>query len=102
MIRQHWNRLLGKVPLWHHGNLLDEDILAEVHIIIERDGKPHLFSPKNDNPSEKFVYTVTHAIVGAAIDWARLYGINVAGFLGQPQCPHCSKIIAGPPSPPTT
>lgn len=94
-------RLIHRLPLWRHGNLLDEDIWTEVHIVIPRNGdKPKMFTPKSDHPSEHFVQVVTNAVVSAAIDFARLYGVNVAGFLGQPPCPHCGKIIAGPPGPP--
>ena len=96
-----FHRLLERIPLWKTGNLLDQDILAEIHIVIPRDGsRPKLFTPKSDTPTEAFVGTVTHAIVSAAIDNARLYGVNVAGFLGSPTCPHCQKVIAGPPVPP--
>jgi len=100
-LRKKLNDLFAMVPLWHRGNLLDEDILAEIHIVIPKDGgRPHLYTVKNDQPTESFVQIVTHAIVSSAIDWARIYGVNVAGFLGQPACPHCGKVIAGPPEPP--
>jgi hypothetical protein len=94
-------RIFGSAPLWHQGNLLDQDILAEIHIIIPKDGgRPSLYTAKNDQPTESFVQVVVHAIVSSAIDWGRIYGVNVAGFLGQPACPHCGKVISGPAGPP--
>lgn len=93
-------RVVQRVPMWFSGNLLDEDILTEIHVLIPRDGRPRLFTPKSDHASEQFVHTVINSTVSAAMDFGRLYGVNVAGFLGQPACPHCGKIIAGPAGPP--
>ena len=93
--------LLDYIPLWKQGTLLDEEILSEVHIIIPADGgRPKLFVTKQDNPTPHFIQTVVGCVVGAAVDFARLYDVNVAGFLGSPSCPYCHKLITGPTSPP--
>jgi hypothetical protein len=100
MIRWFW-RLLDYIPLWRTGDLLDEEILTEIHIVVPKDGgRPKLFASKQDDPTPLFIQTVTGCIVGAAVDWARLYDVNVAGFLGAPACPHCGKLITGPPQRP--
>lgn len=96
-MRELIRRLVAKVPLWNGGNLLDEDIMTEIHVLIPKDGRPRLFCPKSDYADERFVHVVVNAVIASAVDFARLYGVNVAGFLGQPACPHCQKIISGPP-----
>ena len=91
-------RWLSRIPLWRHGNLVDADMWAEIHILVPRNGeRPKMFVPKTDAPSTQYVQTVVNAVIGAALDFARLYNVNVAGFLGQPICPHCNTQIVGPP-----
>jgi len=69
-------------------NLLDDTLLAEVHIIFPSDGsQPKLFVRKIDEPNPQKIMVLVSGTIQAACDLAKLYGTEVTGSVGR--APHC-------------
>lgn len=72
-------------------NLLEDHLLSEVHILVPVEGRSKLFVTKLDTADAQKIMRISQSIIEAAIDFARLYGIEIRGQIG-----------GGTPQPPPT
>ena len=82
---------LWPLPKMEPMNLLEDHLLSEVHILVPVEGRSKLFCTKLDDADAQKIMRISQSIIEAAIDLARLYGIEIRGQIG-----------GGPPPPGAT
>ena len=68
-------------------NLLEEEFLTEIHVVFPTSGRPKLFATKMDAVDAPTIMRITQGLVEAAVDFARLYGVQIQGQIGGPPPP---------------
>ena len=72
------------------GNLLEPDVLADVHVLFpaDRSKPPQFFCTKPDETSAELILHIMNGTLGALADFAVSYSLNLSL-----RCPSCQTVV---------